>query len=74
MVIAAFLLKISREELMRDIEIHLMEPDDMDELFTLFNEIQSEPLDDSHTANYDDYCTIQTRAPGTSIDGRPKIT
>lgn len=59
------LLKISREELMRDIESHLMEPDDMDELFALFNEIQSEPLDDSHTANYDDYCTIQTRAPGS---------
>jgi hypothetical protein len=59
------LLKISREELMRDIEGHLLEPDDVDELFALFNEIQSEPLDDSHTANYDDYCSIQTRAPAS---------
>jgi hypothetical protein len=57
------LLRISREELARDIESRLFEADDVDELFALFNEIQSEPYDESHTANYDDYCTIQTRAP-----------
>ena len=59
------LRKISREELMRDIEGRLLESDDVDELFTLFNEIQSEPQDDSHTANYDDYCMLQTSAPET---------
>ena len=57
------LIKISREELMRDIESRLLEADDVDDMFALFNEIQSEPQDDSHSANYDDYCTIQTRAP-----------
>ena len=57
------LLKISREELMRDIESHLLEADDVDDMFALFNEIQSEPQDDSHSANYDDYCSIQSRAP-----------
>jgi hypothetical protein len=57
------LMKISREELMRDIESRLLEADDVDEMFALFNEIQSDPQDDSHSANYDDYCTIQTRAP-----------
>jgi hypothetical protein len=57
------LMKISREELMRDIESRLLGADDVDDMFALFNEIQSEPQDDSHSANYDDYCTIQTRAP-----------
>jgi hypothetical protein len=57
------LVKISREELMRDIESHLLESDDMEVLFTLFNDIQSDPQDDSHTANYDDYCSIQAQVP-----------